>query len=66
MNTIEVVKGGNHDGKLRVSIATSPFSSRNIIVDVRDVHSVASLHNDDIGEDDIDGNILSVKTYVDE
>ena len=40
--------------------------SKNIIADVRDVQSVVSLHNDDIGEEDVEGNIISIANYFDE
>jgi len=66
VNTIEVIKDGNNEGRLRINVANSAFSSRYIIADVKDVHSVVSLHNDDLGEDDLEGNIISVARYTDE
>lgn len=44
----------------------SAFASKNVIVDVKDVQSVCSLGNDDLGEDDNEGNILKVERYIEE
>lgn len=43
----------------------SPFVSKDIIVDVRDIHSVIQLHEDNLGEDDVEGNVLDVKKFID-
>ena len=66
VNTIEVIKSGNDEGKLRINIAQSAFISKNIIADVKDVRSVVSLQNDDIGEDNLDGNVISIERHFDE
>jgi hypothetical protein len=50
INEIRVINdGGAHDGLLRIQVAISPFVSRSIIVNPRDVVSVISLDGDDLG-----------------
>jgi len=34
------------------------FSTKNIYADIKDVASVVSLGNDDLGEDDVEGSII--------
>jgi hypothetical protein len=51
---------------LRINVAQSAFTSKNIIADVKDVRSVVSLANDDIGEDNLDGNVITIQKYFDE
>lgn len=60
VNTIEVIREGANEGKLRINVATSAFASRNIIADIKDVRQVTCLENDDIGEDNLDGNVISI------
>lgn len=66
VNTIKIIEQGEHTGKLLINIGTSPVASHNIIVDIKDIQSVVSLHNDDIGEDDKEGNVVMVEKYIDE
>jgi hypothetical protein len=41
VNSISYIsEESDHRGKLLINIASSPFTSRNIIVNVRDIHSV--------------------------
>lgn len=63
VNSIEVIKGKENAGKLRINIAQSAFTSMNIIADVKDVRSIVSLANDDLGEDNLDGNVITVDSY---
>jgi hypothetical protein len=58
INEIRVIEEGEHQGKLRISIALSPFASKNIIADVKDIQSVVQLHDDNLGEDDHEGNVV--------
>ena len=66
VNSIEVIKSGEHTGKLRINVSTSPFASRNIVADIKDVQSVVSLANDDLGDKDTEGNIIMIKSHYDE
>ena len=43
------------------------FTSKKIIVDVKDIFSIASMDNDDIGYDDADkDDIVAVTQYIDQ
>lgn len=66
VNTIKVIEEGDHKGKLLINIGLSPFASKNIIADIKDIQSVVSLGNDDIGEDDRENNVISIQSYIDE
>jgi len=50
VNTIQFVKGGENEGKLLINISTGLFASQNIIAEVKNIHGMCSLSNDDIGE----------------
>ena len=55
--------GSENHGHLRIKVAETFLSSSEIIVDVQDIRSVVALGNDDLGEDNLDGNVLSVSRY---
>jgi hypothetical protein len=59
VNSIKVVENGT----LEINVALSPFASKTIHANIKAVKSVVSLHNDDIGEDDQEGNIIRIDTY---
>lgn len=63
---IEVVKEGEHAGMLRITIQDSPLISHNILANVRDVQSIMSLGESDLGADDVDANVMYVKSFVTE
>jgi len=63
---IEVVEEGEHAGMLRITIQDSPLVSHKILANVRDVQSVMSLGSEDLGADDVDANIIEVKSYITE
>ena len=65
VNSIEFVKDGEHAGKLKINVSTSVLTSKNIIADISNVQSVFSLKNDDLGEDDIENNLVSVQNFLD-
>jgi hypothetical protein len=65
VNSIEVVKEGENRGKLQIKIALSPFSSKTIVADVADIHSVVSVGNDDLGKEDQEGNVISIVKHID-
>lgn len=60
VNSIEFVKEGEQIGKLKINVSTSILTSRNIIADISSVQAVFSLKNDDLGEDDVENNMVSV------
>jgi hypothetical protein len=64
VQSIHVIKdGGENHGRLRIDIAETFLSSSKIIVDVKDIRSVVALGNDDLGEDNLDGNVLCIDKY---
>jgi len=65
VNSIEYVKEGEHAGKLKINVSTSFIASRNIIADISNVQSVFSLRNDDLGEEDLENNVLNVESFLD-
>ena len=46
------------DGRLRFNVSDSLVGSRDLTVSVQDVHSMISLSNDDVGEEDIESGYL--------
>jgi hypothetical protein len=60
-----VIREGENAGRLLINIATSPIASKNIIADVRDIQSIVSLGTDDIGEEDVHGNVIAVAKHYD-
>ena len=64
INSIHIIKDGSENhGRLRVTVGESAFTTSEIIVDVRDVNSIVALGNDDLGDDNVDGNVLRIKRY---
>lgn len=66
VQSIHIIKDGSENhGRLRIKIAETFLSSSEIIADVKDVKSVMSLGNDDLGEENKDGNVLVINRYFD-
>lgn len=53
------------DGQLRITVLKSPFVSYSITTHPKNVKSVCSLGDDDLGADDVEGNVISVSAYID-
>lgn len=53
------------DGKFNITYNETPFSSVNIVVDARDINSVVSLNNDDLGERDKENNVIAIHGHYD-
>lgn len=65
INSIEWIKDGEHKGKLQIAVSTGPLTSKNLIVGTNDAQGVFSMSNDDIGEDDLENNIIQLFNYID-
>lgn len=65
INTIDIIRDGEHAGHLAINYQESLLSSKTIIADARNVMSLASLDEDDMGEEDVESNILAVNDYLD-
>jgi hypothetical protein len=64
VNSIKVIKDGSENhGRLLINVGNSAFTSSDIVVDVKDIHSMVALGNDDFGETGNDGNVLNVSRY---
>ena len=63
---IDYVAEGEHAGSLRLKIAKSPFMTYSVIAKVKETQSVCAVGDDDLGADDVEGNILSCDSYIDE
>lgn len=46
-------------------MSTSPFTSKNVVVSVSDTQSQLSIGNDDLGENDLESNLVTLKNYQD-
>jgi len=66
ISAIVPISEGQFAGKVRVTIQESPIVSRSIVVDPRVVRSIASLGDDDMGEEDTEGNIVEIDSAFDE
>lgn len=64
VNEIRVIDSGDHQGKLIINFALSPFVSQDIFVDVRDIKSVVALGDEELGEHPNDGNIALISKYI--
>ena len=65
VNTIAFVKEGEHAGKLSINYQESLLSSKTIYAEAKSIMSIASLDNDDMGEEDVENNILAVLDFID-
>ena len=54
------------DGKVKLKITKSPFMTYNVIAEPKNMRSVCSLGNDDFGEDNLEGNVVTVDEYLNE
>jgi hypothetical protein len=65
VNSISLVEEGEHAGSVQLTVSTSPFTSRTLIAAVNDVQGVYSVGNDDLGEDDIEANLIHLARALD-
>jgi len=64
VNFIEMVEEGEHKGKVRITVGKTMVRTYDILADPKDIMSVVSLANDDLGEEDLDQNIISIGSYL--
>lgn len=55
---------GEYAGKVKITVQDSPLVSHDIYASPRDIQSIMSVGDDDLGADDCEGNIIWVKSYV--
>ena len=66
VNSIEFVKDESspYNGKLKFNVSTGPlYTSKDIYADVKECQAMLSLGNDDLGEKDVDGNVVSLRSH---
>lgn len=66
VNSINFVKDESspYNGKLKINVSTGPLmTSKDIFVDVHECRGLLSLGNDDLGEEDVDTNVLHINSY---
>ena len=66
ISQIDYINEGEYAGQLRLKISKSPIMSYNIIAKPQAVRSVCALGNDDMGADDVEGNVVAVDQYFNE
>ena len=60
INSISVT----NEGQIAINIGSSLISSRNIVADPQNVQGIFSLSNDDMGENDVENNVVRVTNYT--
>ena len=66
VKSITLIRDGSENhGKLLLEVGLSALTSTEFIVDVKDIHSIISLGDDDLGVEGKDGNVLRLKRYFD-
>jgi hypothetical protein len=66
VNSIKLIKdqSENH-GRLTINVGQSAFTSKDIIVDVKDIQSIVALGDDSSGDDGNEGNVIRVRRHFD-
>ena len=66
VNSIKLIKdqSENH-GRLTINVGQSAFTSKDIIVDVKDIQSIVALGDDASGDDGNEGNVIRVRRHFD-
>lgn len=63
INSIQFIKEGQDAGKLLINVSTSPLTSKNIVASVSNVQAQLSIGNDDMGENDLESNLVEVRDF---
>lgn len=64
INSIEfVTEDDEYTGMLKFNVSTSPLTSKDILVSQSNAQGMLSLANDDMGENDIDNNVIQLTNY---
>lgn len=65
INTITFVESGEHAGSVEINVQETLLKTKTIVANVSNVMALASLGNDDLGEDDLESNVVLVQNYHD-
>ena len=66
ISRIDYLAEGEFKNQIRVTVNKSPFSYSTVIMNPKNTMSLCALGDDDMGGDDLEGNILFAKEYIDE
>ena len=64
-NYVNSIRLGENSGEVEFNVSTSPFTSRSLVANIKNVQGVFSLGNDDLGEDDLECNVVQLKNVLD-
>ena len=64
-NQVNSIRLGESSGDIEFNVSTSPFTSRSLVANIRDVQGVFSVGNDDLGEDDLECNVIQLSNCLD-
>ena len=64
MNSIQQITEGEHQGKLRISVASSLVGARDIIASHGSLRAKFAGAGADSGETDLDANVLAVTDFI--
>lgn len=65
INSIRIIDEGENQGRLSINVASSIFTSREIIADVSNTSTLFSYTNEESGDNDFEANVINVNNYQD-
>jgi len=63
--SVNSIRLGQNSGDIEFNVSTSPFTSRTLVANINDVQGVFSLGNDDLGENDVEVNVIQLNNCLD-
>lgn len=64
INSISLVKEGEHQGKIKINVSNSLISSRDIFADAKDTKALFSHSTDDYADNAVENNVVYCSTYL--
>lgn len=65
VNSITLIREGEHQGKVKINVSSSLLTSRDIIADVQNTQSLYSLSTPDYDDNEVDSNVIAITNYLD-
>jgi len=63
--TVNSIRLGENSGDVEFKVSTSPFTSRSLVANINNIQGVFSVGNDDVGENDIETNVIQLTNVLD-
>jgi len=63
---VNSIRLGKNSGEIEFNVSTSPFTSRNLVAHINNVQGVFSVGNDDLGENDVECNLIELRDALDQ